>query len=48
MTDVDDSDGSDGSVPFWWIALFILLSFGAAFGAIYFVGGSLLLVPSIA
>jgi hypothetical protein len=43
-----DVDGSDGSVPFWWIALFMLVSLGAAIGAIYFVGGSLLLVPPIA
>ena len=42
-----DGGRSEGSVPFWWIALFMLLSFGAAFGAISFVGGSILLVPPI-
>ena len=48
MTDVDDSDGSDGWFLFGWSELFFRLSFGAAFGGIFFVGGSVMLVPSIA
>ena len=27
------------SVPFWWIALFVLLALGLGAGAIIFVGG---------
>ncbi|WP_281284931.1 hypothetical protein [Halonotius terrestris] len=36
---------ADESVPFWWIVLFLLLTFGAAIGAINALGGSILLIP---
>lgn len=31
----------DGSVPFWWIVLFVLLALGAGIGSISLVGGSI-------
>ncbi len=31
----------EGSVPFWWIVLFVLLTLGFGAGAILFVGGDL-------
>jgi len=36
---------ADGSVPFWWIVVFLLLALGAGVGAISAVGGSILLGP---
>lgn len=35
----------NNSVPFWWIALFILLALGAGIGAITLIGGSILAAP---
>lgn len=45
---MEHDDGSDGSVPFWWIVFFILLSLGAAIGAINFVGGSIFFLLPVA
>ncbi|WP_336362224.1 hypothetical protein [Halalkalicoccus salilacus] len=33
------TDDTDGSVPFGWVLLFILLTIGATFGVIYYAGG---------
>ncbi len=33
------TDDADGSVPFGWVLLFILLALGATIGAIYYAGG---------
>ena len=32
----------NGSVPFWWIVVFVLLALGAGIGSISLVGGSIL------
>lgn len=34
----------NGSVPFWWIVLFVLLALGAGIGAVSLVGGSIVTV----
>lgn len=34
---------ANGSVPFWWIVVFLLVTLGAGIGAISFVGGSIFL-----
>jgi ABC-type multidrug transport system permease subunit len=31
----------NGSVPFWWIVLFVLLALGAGLGSVFLVGGSI-------
>jgi ABC-type multidrug transport system permease subunit len=31
----------NGSVPFWWIVLFVLLALGAGIGSVFLVGGSI-------
>ncbi|ODR79459.1 hypothetical protein BG842_05505 [Haladaptatus sp. W1] len=33
------ADGN--SVPFWWIALFLLIALGLAYAGILYIGGSL-------
>ncbi len=38
----------NGSVPFWWIVVFVLVALGAGIGSVYLVGGSLFTaVPEI-
>jgi len=38
----------NGSVPFWWIVVFVLLALGAGIGSIYAVGGELFVaVPAL-
>ena len=36
-----DGMAEEGSVPVWWIVLFVLLALGFGAGAILFVGGDL-------
>jgi len=38
---------TDGSVPFWWIAVFVLLALGAGVGAVTVVGGSIFTAPLV-
>ena len=39
---------ANGSVPFWWIVVFLLLALGAGIGSISLVGGSIFtLVPGL-
>ena len=38
----------NGSVPFWWIVVFVLLALGAGIGSIYAIGGELFVaVPTL-
>jgi len=34
---------ANGSVPFWWIIVFLLVALGAGIGAVSLVGGSIFL-----
>ncbi|ATW88709.1 hypothetical protein halTADL_1957 [Halohasta litchfieldiae] len=31
----------NGSVPFWWIVVFLLLALGAGIGSVFLTGGSI-------
>lgn len=37
----------NGSVPFWWIVVFVLLALGAGIGAISLVGGSIFIAVPV-
>jgi ABC-type multidrug transport system permease subunit len=38
----------NGSVPFWWIVVFVLLALGAGIGAVSLVGGSIFIsIPGL-
>ncbi len=38
---------TDGSVPFWWIVVFVVLALGAGVGAVTAVGGSIFTAPLV-